>query len=68
VFLAHPLLKVVSPFRPAFTGPTWKNTLVLVEGTLLHMDVERLLRLYERWDCRNMLTSLSFITRSRRAH
>jgi len=35
VFSSHPLFKVLSPFRPAFTGPTWKNALVLVEGTLL---------------------------------
>lgn len=33
--LSHSLLKVVSPFRPAFTSPTWKNVLVLIEGTLL---------------------------------
>jgi hypothetical protein len=35
VFLSHPLLKVLAPFRPAFTRPSWKNVLVLVEGTLL---------------------------------
>jgi len=35
VFLSHPLFKVLSSFRPAFTGPTWKNALILVEGTLL---------------------------------
>ena len=32
---SHPLFKVLSPFRSAFTSPTWKNVLVLVEGTLL---------------------------------
>ena len=35
MFLSHPLLKVLAPFRPAFTRPSWKNVLVLVEGTLL---------------------------------
>ena len=33
--LSRPLLHILSPFRPAFTRPTWKNMLVLVEGTLL---------------------------------
>jgi len=35
VALSRPLLQILSPFRPAFTRPTWKNMLVLVEGTLL---------------------------------
>ncbi|MBA2681738.1 MAG: transposase [Ktedonobacteraceae bacterium] len=35
MFLSHPLLKVLAPFRSAFTDPSWKNVLVLVEGTLL---------------------------------
>ncbi len=35
MFSSHQLFKVFSPFRPAFTGPTWKHALVLVEGTLL---------------------------------
>jgi len=35
VALSRPLLQILSPFRPAFTRPTWKNMLVLVEGTRL---------------------------------
>src|SRR5260370_40234294 len=33
--LSRSLLMVLSAFRPAFTRPTWKHVLVLVEGTLL---------------------------------
>jgi DDE superfamily endonuclease len=35
VTLSRPLLHILSPFRPAFTRPTWRNMLVLVEGALL---------------------------------
>ena len=32
---ADPIITMLEPFRPLFTGPTWKKMLILLRGTLL---------------------------------